>query len=581
MEVEDIDLEERRQLVTSATIIAASTGVLVVPRGQPHVSGTGVRFGVTPCSVLPTPFPKRAYQSAEDLQLIVNKLVDGVSRDENWLRQRLQSTMEVDEFTRELVNVFDDVRTATKSVVEMPPNFCVIRNDFMLSQPKGTSFFDASIKHVEINTIAASFGMMSDRITRMHEKLYEGHCQRKKKKCKGGADKPASRSISYELPQAKVEQTLVEGFAAAIKQYNLYCSRHPSNLSSQSSQSSSLATTATTSSMSMKMPVSPEVVVVMVVQPGEYNAFDQYHLQDAIEKETTTRVLRMTLLDMWENRVVEQAEKKSTSNDNIVPPRLLLKDDDDANHLLEVAVVYFRAGYTPADYPEDTFWKSRRFIERSRAIKCPNIAAHLTGTKKIQQELADIHKLERFLSKEEAAALHTSFTGLYSLDIDEYGNEEALNSMLDMFVREPHKYVLKPQREGGGSNFYDEELVDKITSLRANSKGFDELKAFIVQDRITPPIQQSFLMNDSEVGDVIETTLEIGVFGTFVSTSQEDKTEQHTCGRGSPPPTLFHCNNSGGHLLRTKDKDSKEVGVAAGFGFVDSPLLVEEELIRE
>ena len=55
----------------------------------------------------------------------------------------------------------------------------------------------------------------------------------------------------------------------------------------------------------------------------------------------------------------------------------------------QVVVAYFRAGYTPNDYTsdEEACWAARLKIERSTAIKCPDIGLHLAGTKKIQQVL--------------------------------------------------------------------------------------------------------------------------------------------------------------------------------------------------
>jgi hypothetical protein len=48
-----------------------------------------------------------------------------------------------------------------------------------------------------------------------------------------------------------------------------------------------------------------------------------------------------------------------------------------------VSVVYFRAGYTPDDHPSEREWDARLMMERSFAIKCPNIACHLAGCKKV------------------------------------------------------------------------------------------------------------------------------------------------------------------------------------------------------
>ena len=86
----------------------------------------------------------------------------------------------------------------------------------------------------------------------------------------------------------------------------------------------------------------------------------------------------------------------------------------------EVGVIYFRCGYSPDQYPsaDGCEWDARLMIERSRAIKCPNIAYHLAGTKKVQQVLAKPGVLEYLLEDaDKAARLREVFTGLYSLDL--------------------------------------------------------------------------------------------------------------------------------------------------------------------
>lgn len=64
-------------------------------------------------------------------------------------------------------------------------------------------------------------------------------------------------------------------------------------------------------------------------------------------------------------------------------------------------------------------WEARLLLEKSRAVKCPDIATQLVGTKKVQQELSRPGILERFLPNEpEAVArLRATFTGLYSLEM--------------------------------------------------------------------------------------------------------------------------------------------------------------------
>ncbi len=53
----------------------------------------------------------------------------------------------------------------------------------------------------------------------------------------------------------------------------------------------------------------------------------------------------------------------------------------------EIAVAYFRTGYVPQNYVQDSF-KGRLMLETSAAIKCPNIDLQLVTFKKIQEALS-------------------------------------------------------------------------------------------------------------------------------------------------------------------------------------------------
>lgn len=76
-----------------------------------------------------------------------------------------------------------------------------------------------------------------------------------------------------------------------------------------------------------------------------------------------------------------------------------------------VSVAYYRAGYTPDDYPTDIEWSAREIIENSLATKCPTIGYQLAGTKKIQQVLCEENVLEKFLPRKESDLLRKCFAG--------------------------------------------------------------------------------------------------------------------------------------------------------------------------
>ena len=70
--------------------------------------------------------------------------------------------------------------------------------------------------------------------------------------------------------------------------------------------------------------------------------------------------------------------------------------------------------------------------------------------------------------------------GLWGLDdLDEPETAAVLQEAL----QEPDRFVLKPQREGGGNNLYGEELRQKLQTKKG-------LSAFILMQRIRPPINR-------------------------------------------------------------------------------------------
>lgn len=201
--------------------------------------------------------------------------------------------------------------------------------------------------------------------------------------------------------------------------------------------------------------------MLFVVQPNEANAIDQRWIEYNLWEHHGVRVIRRTLAEV--NATAKLAEGG--------PRRTLTIDDK------EVSVAYFRSAYTPNDYPSEQEWAGRTLIERSFAIKCPSIAYHLAGTKKVQQALANPAVLRRFMSEEEAVLLESSFAGLYGL---EKSNPET-EKVKAMAVANPRGFVLKPQREGGGNNLYGDHVAEGIKTMTPT-----ELEAYILMERIFP-----------------------------------------------------------------------------------------------
>eukprot|EP01024_Parvocaulis_polyphysoides_P041719 TRINITY_DN38292_c0_g1_i1.p1 TRINITY_DN38292_c0_g1~~TRINITY_DN38292_c0_g1_i1.p1 ORF type:complete len:387 (-),score=71.04 TRINITY_DN38292_c0_g1_i1:30-1058(-) len=274
----------------------------------------------------------------------------------------------------------------------------------------------------------------------------------------------------------------------------------------------------------------PDAVVLMVAQPDEKNTFDQDWLVTTLWENFRIRVVRTSLKEI--------AQEATLTKDH----QLRFSDSG-------VAVVYLRAGYTPDDYPSQIEWDGRIKLESCDAAKCPSVAYQLVGAKKIQQDLAQPGVVERFLKNgSQAAQIRELFAGLWSLDnLQDTTTKEIIQKAIDT----PSDFVLKPQREGGGNNLYDEELRSRLQG------GGNGLAAFILMQRIKPPKNSAILVRRGEWMET-DALSELGIYGTFVRKGEDD----------------ILLNSTAGHLIRTKASTSNEGGVAAGFAVLDSPMLV-------
>lgn len=280
-----------------------------------------------------------------------------------------------------------------------------------------------------------------------------------------------------------------------------------------------------------------KAAILFVVENITYNICDQrFHEFEIRKLNSDIKVIRKSLRQLV-------TEAKLGSNKELII----------GSHV--VSVVYFRSGYEVEAYPTEKEWSVRLLIERSRAIKCPSIHYHLAGTKKIQQSLAYSNSLYTFI-KDDATVkqIQEVFAGLYSLEFNNDGD-----TIIEKAMSEPKKYVLKPQREGGGNNVYNEDIKEHLGSM----KNSEERTAWILMDRLYPPVQKNYIIRAQNEPfenynlDFSDAVSELGVYGVVI---------------GDQEHILY--NEEVGHVLRTKPSNENEGGIAAGIGAIDSPYLV-------
>uniref|UniRef100_A0AAQ5XMX2 Glutathione synthetase n=1 Tax=Amphiprion ocellaris TaxID=80972 RepID=A0AAQ5XMX2_AMPOC len=413
-----------------------------------------------PFTLFPTPVPKAVFLQALAVQTHYNTLVDRISQDSEFLQEALASTIEVDDFTARLFRIHQQIlkEGRSQSIV-----LGLNRSDFMLDQKDGQA---ASLKQIEINTIAASFGGLSSQTPDLHRLVL---------KVAGRLEE--SRRILNNNPAA--------GLAGGIaKAWELYGSER--------------------------------AVIMFLVEENQRNIFDHRYVEN----------------ELWKR-------------DNYVHLCHSLFSDGQ-----EVAVVYFRNGYMPQNYMSEQSWDTRLLMERSRAVKCPDISTHLAGTKKVQQVLARPGVLERFFPGQPQVVeqIRATFAGLYTLDMGPEGD-----TTVEMALAEPDKFVLKPQREGGGNNIYGSEICQVLEGMKDST----ERMAYILMDKIHPRPVQNYLLRQDAPLKVSNCLSELGVFGAYVRQGKE-----------------MVMNECVGHLLRTKSSEHSDGGVAAGVAVLDNPLLI-------
>jgi glutathione synthase len=256
--------------------------------------------------------------------------------------------------------------------------------------------------------------------------------------------------------------------------------------------------------------------IMFVIEDVTYNICDQrFHEFYIREKYPHIKVIRRNLTEIF-------------NIGKLGPKKELIVGED------VVTVVYFRAGYEPNHYHSENEWDARMMVERSAAVKSPSIHYHLAGTKKVQQALAKPGMLKRFLSNEnDIKRVQDIFTGLYSLDKDE-GGEEAVK----MVLANPEGFVMKPQREGGGNNIYGADIPDVLKKMHEK-----ERSAYIIMERIIPPISRSYMIRPGGQmpPTIVDMVSELGIFGAIIGNKEE-----------------IMYNRYVGHMLRTKISSANE-----------------------
>ncbi len=76
----------------------------------------------------------------------------------------------------------------------------------------------------------------------------------------------------------------------------------------------------------------------------------------------------------------------------------------------------------------------------------------------------------------------------------------------------PERFVLKPQREGGGNNIYGADIRPFLESLGDS----EERNAYILMDTIQPPTTLNYMVRPGKEVQLVNCLSELGIFGYII-----------------------------------------------------------------
>lgn len=131
--------------------------------------------------------------------------------------------------------------------------------------------------------------------------------------------------------------------------------------------------------------------------------------------------------------------------------------------------------------------------------------------------------------------------------------EDKVN-LYQSITQNPDNYVVKPQKEGGGYNYYGKDILDFLPKDFFEGETHNILKESIIMERIFPPHFESFIIHENKL-KIAECVSEFSIYGIILSNAEN----------------VYLINKPTGFLVRTKEVHSNEGGVAAGYSAIDLP----------
>ncbi|XP_048523795.1 glutathione synthetase isoform X3 [Dendroctonus ponderosae] len=147
-----LDEKELKELVSKTKDWVVMHGIGI--RSKTAFSEDSINFA--PYLLLPSTFPRKEFERAVEIQTTLNELMHRVAHNQEFLKETLKDTIQVDEFTGSLYKIWE---TVLNEGVTQKLSLGLVRSDYMLHSDTN------KIKQVEYNTISVSMAGVGNGIS--------------------------------------------------------------------------------------------------------------------------------------------------------------------------------------------------------------------------------------------------------------------------------------------------------------------------------------------------------------------------------------------------------------------------------
>lgn len=104
------------------------------------------------------------------------------------------------------------------------------------------------------------------------------------------------------------------------------------------------------------------------------------------------------------------------------------------------------------------------------------------------------------------------FKGIWSLE--NFDTDKEVAQIIEKAIQNPHNYVMKPQKEGGGNNFFDDEIARLLNEMVQKPDQVGEMRTYLIMERINPPKIKQIQMRNGET-KILDCISELGIFSSI------------------------------------------------------------------